>query len=655
MVVGPRHFSLRRILPLLCLILLIPLIPRSTPIRAAVAEAPTIPTIARGSDADFYGIVGRDPWFEWGTDPQGHPNDVNRTALEGMAQDLAYAGAGWVRIEMRADHDANAPAGPGYIDYRKWDWFIKECAPKYNLKVLLLLGSALLDHSAVDPTASFSRINDPADRPDGTNNYSRLFAARAKEVADHYGDSVSAYEILNEANISEILFVESGGTQAEFRPEIYGALLSDVYAAIKPAHPKVQLIVGGLLYGFRPNGSADYDYLYVLYQSKRVQEYKKANGRFPFDGVASHAYYVGDARKIVDHFWQLRGVMVAAGDESNKLWLTEIGLMGAPPTVRSEFLAATPTKDEEAQAQLIRALFPLLLRETRGFVANVFWFKYEDFPLPNGWANYGLVRLPIDARGTYGQPPMPRKTAFAAFQSFANPAALPTAPESAAQPAGSFFFAQTGHAINGAFRQYWEQNGGLDRFGYPITRVFESGGVRVQYFERARFEYHPENNDPNYQVELGLLTAYLTQGRTFPKATPIPATPTPRPPATPTARATPTTCPVGASCTPTPVTPTVPTTPTPTPEPTMIYFNQTGHNLGGSFYTYWKTRGGLASFGYPISEELREVNEADGKTYTVQYFERARLEYHPENAGTLYAVQLGLMGVETINTNGWYR
>src|SRR3712207_7080618 len=58
-------------------------------------------------------------------------------------------------------------------------------------------------HSAVDPTASFSRINGPPDRPDGTNNYARLFAARAREVADHFGDSVAAYEILNEPNRSE--------------------------------------------------------------------------------------------------------------------------------------------------------------------------------------------------------------------------------------------------------------------------------------------------------------------------------------------------------------------------------------------------------------------------------------------------------------------
>jgi hypothetical protein len=50
-------------------------------------------------------------------------------------------------------------------------------------------------------------------------------------------------------------------------------------------------------------------------------------------------------------------------------------------------------------------------------------------------------------------------------------------------------------------------------------------------------------------------------------------------------------------------------------------------------------------FGYPISEEITERNPADGKTYTVQYFERNRFEWHPENPPT-YNVQIGLLGVE---------
>ena len=52
----------------------------------------------------------------------------------------------------------------------------------------------------------------------------------------------------------------------------------------------------------------------------------------------------------------------------------------------------------------------------------------------------------------------------------------------------------------------------------------------------------------------------------------------------------------------------------------------------GRFLAYWQAHGGLAINGYPISDEFTEVLE-DGKAYTVQYFERVRMEYHPENAG----------------------
>src|SRR3712207_8057465 len=46
--------------------------------------------------------------------------------------------------------------------------------------------------------------------------------------------------------------------------------------------------------------------------------------------------------------------------------------------------------------------------------------------------------------------------------------------------------------------------------------------------------------------------------------------------------------------------------------------------------TYWENHGGLAINGYPLTDERREVLE-DGKEYTVQWFERVRMEYHPEN------------------------
>jgi hypothetical protein len=43
---------------------------------------------------------------------------------------------------------------------------------------------------------------------------------------------------------------------------------------------------------------------------------------------------------------------------------------------------------------------------------------------------------------------------------------------------------------------------------------------------------------------------------------------------------------------------------------------------------------------------MQEQSAADGKTYTVQYFERNRLEHHPERAGSTDEVMLGLLGTE---------
>jgi hypothetical protein len=60
-------------------------------------------------------------------------------------------------------------------------------------------------------------------------------------------------------------------------------------------------------------------------------------------------------------------------------------------------------------------------------------------------------------------------------------------------------------------------------------------------------------------------------------------------------------------------------------------FKETGKWVCGRFLAYWQNNGGVAQQGYPISDEFQEVSDLDGKTYTVQYFERAEFEYHPEN------------------------
>ena len=49
------------------------------------------------------------------------------------------------------------------------------------------------------------------------------------------------------------------------------------------------------------------------------------------------------------------------------------------------------------------------------------------------------------------------------------------------------------------------------------------------------------------------------------------------------------------------------------------------------FLDYWNAHGGLAQQGFPISEEFVEKSDLNGQEYTVQYFERAVFEMHPEN------------------------
>lgn len=137
----------------------------------------------------------------------------------------------------------------------------------------------------------------------------------------------------------------------------------------------------------------------------------------------------------------------------------------------------------------------------------------------------------------------------ALFRSF------PAQPALADQP-DLRYFAATGHALGGPFRSFWEANGGLDVFGYPISEpAWEYVGaelLQVQYFERARLELRPLSADPAQAMQisnLGSAVAHMRGIATAPAdpqgavsvgddGLPLPAPlpePTSPPPARPTA------------------------------------------------------------------------------------------------------------------------
>jgi hypothetical protein len=188
-------------------------------------------------------------------------------------------------------------------------------------------------------------------------------------------------------------------------------------------------------------------------------------------------------------------------------------------------------------------------------------------------------------------------------------------PSAAATSAACATFPETGKTVCDRFLDYWQTHGGLAQQGLPLTDPFieinptDGKPYLTQYFERARFEAHPENQPP-YDVLLGLLGREQLLAK-HPNGTPagLPGNP------------------LGSNC---------------------VAFPETGKQVCGAFIVYWDEHGGLAQQGLPLTDLFLETNPTDGKQYPTQYFERARFEYHAENIGTPYVVLLGLLGREQL-------
>jgi hypothetical protein len=171
-------------------------------------------------------------------------------------------------------------------------------------------------------------------------------------------------------------------------------------------------------------------------------------------------------------------------------------------------------------------------------------------------------------------------------------------------------FPETGHCVSGAILDYWERNGGLAVFGYPISPLIPNEVVEgtwvgpTQWFERDRLEDHSAEGLGVLAGRLGARVLDL-RGQSWWDL--------PRPNG---------------------------------PAPNCAYFPETHHGLCEPFLSYWRSNGGLERFGYPVSEPMQEtIGDWSG---TVQYFERRRMEHHLEFAGTPYEVLLGRLGADVM-------
>lgn len=148
----------------------------------------------------------------------------------------------------------------------------------------------------------------------------------------------------------------------------------------------------------------------------------------------------------------------------------------------------------------------------------------------------------------------------------------------ASAQSGSEYFAQTGHFVSGDFLAYYRSAPNAEvLFGYPITEAFTKNGQTIQYFQRARFELHPEL-PAGQRVQRAPLGSRLYQrGDRLETFNPF-------------------------AC---------------------RYFARTGFSVCYAFLDFFKKNGGEAQFGQPISPF--EFHNG----LIVQYFEYARFEWKP--------------------------
>lgn len=143
------------------------------------------------------------------------------------------------------------------------------------------------------------------------------------------------------------------------------------------------------------------------------------------------------------------------------------------------------------------------------------------------------------------------------------------------------YFPETGHYVSGSFWEFYKSTPNAEKlYGFPITEAFvEQDHERfVQYFERVRFYLDPLA-PPELRVKVSPLGYFLSnRGQDFPLPKGLPA----------------------------------------------CNSFDSEYQVCYAFLDFYLANGGPARLGYPVSNFKLQ----DGRI--VQYFQRARLEWHPE-------------------------
>jgi hypothetical protein len=629
----------KALIVLTCITLLAPLSGIST--DTETAQAFTVPT---------HSFFGMDLYVTGQERPK-----AEKYAMLGAAGDL---GVKWSREELSW---ANLePYKKGAYSWTVYDYWIDQ---------LVARGIGVIGTIQTTPSwASGVKTSQPSWYWNAPRN-PQDFVDFAYQAALHYAGRIDVWEIWNEPDVPATFICGCD------RAALYAQMLAGSYAAIKKANPNATVLIGGLsIHDYHDAGMAFLDSVVA-----------DSGGQLNFDVLSIHPYMPDrmpestDPNTVVQNFPYRLDMsykwLQAHGAANKEIWITEDGYstctgcgtlgvseeeqarrlirlnviaMGSPGVTHFDYFQAkdkfnagpsdlwgnmSVMRNDLSQKpayvaykvltqQLGDATFAGLGPITRGVnnrwqaqfdryhykfnapggLVQVLWTigQPEAVDVPVTQDNVMLVKsdgtsTPLTVNNgtvnvTISEDPI--------FIDEINPTSS-TKLDAAKDPASP-----TGYKPSDRFAQYWQQNGGLPLFGYAISgeRLEKSATdgktYIVQWFERARFEYHPEFAGTNAEILLGLLGSQSVKGQTFPALPP----------------------PAGVD---------------------SVCVQDTGHCVWGRFLDRWRELG-VPIVGLPLSDQHQETS-ADGKTYMVQWFERARFEYHPENQAP-YDILLTLLG-----------
>ena len=310
---------------------------------------------------------------------------LSEAELERRLDDIVSLHIGWLRLDF--DWSVIQRRDSETFDWSKIDRVVVAASAR-GLKLLPIL--VYTPQWARGEACNSNRC------PPNPDQFADFAVAAVKRYAQK---GVHDWEIWNEPNMK-------GSWLPAADPAGYAALLKLAYTRIKKEDPTAVVITGGLgPIDTRAGNIAPREYLSALY-NESAGSYFDAVGFHPysFPVTASHDAFWNAWQQMENTDPSLRSIMVAHGDASKKIWITEYGAPTGGPGVASGGYSPNEHTDhvtEALQAEIIRDAIEQVRKYP--WAGPLFWYTYKDLGTSKSTIEnfFGIIRYDGSKKSTY--------------------------------------------------------------------------------------------------------------------------------------------------------------------------------------------------------------------------------------------------------------